>query len=131
MVSAATDMTGWWVGYGIGALVVVIVVVVVVAIIATARKIADVAEDGTRSLILARDRTEVLWQVATTNTVANDLLQGAMKAREALGGGSSNGEPAPTIDPTTAIGTPRGLGGAASGLAGHDPPQHPSGEERR
>lgn len=133
MVSAATDMTGWWVGYGIGALVVLIVVVVVVAIIVTARRIGDVAEDGTRSLILARDRTEVLWQVATTNAVANDLLEGATKAREALGGGSDGQAPLPAGTDTSAteIGTRSGLGGPASGLAGHNPPQHPTGEEHR
>lgn len=133
MVSAATNMTGWWVGYGIGALVVLIVVVVVVAIIVTARRIGDVAEDGTRSLLLTRDRTEVLWQVATTNSVANDLLEGATKAREALGGGS-NGEaplPAGTDVTATQTGTRSGLGGSSSGLAGDSPPQHPSGEEHR
>lgn len=132
MVSAATDMTGWWVGYGIGALVVLIVVAVVIAIIVTARRIADVAEDGTRSLIEARDRTEVLWQVATTNVVANDLLQGATKAREALGGGSDAEAPRLAGTATsTEIGARKGLGGPASGLAGHSPPQHPTGEEHR
>lgn len=133
MVSAATDMTGWWVGYGVGVLVVLIVVVVVVAIIVTARKIGDVAEDATRSLALARDRTEVLWQVATTNRVANDLLEGATKAREALGGGS-NGKPARPVGTdsyATETGSRQGLGGPSSGLAGESPPQHPSGEEHR
>ena len=136
VVLAASNMTGWWVGYGIGALVVLIVVVVVVSIIVTARKIGDVAEDGTRSLLLTRDRTEVLWQVATTNSVANDLLQGAKKAREALGGGGdgSDGEvslPAGTDVSATPTGTRGGLGGSTSGLAGDSPPQHPSGEEHR
>lgn len=133
MVLAATNMTGWWVGYGIGALVVLIVVVVVVAIIVTARRIGDVAEDGTRSLLLTRDRTEVLWQVATTNSVANDLLQGATKAREALGGGSDEeiSPPAGTDVSPSPTGSRGGLGGSSSGLAGDSPPQHPSGEEHR
>ncbi|MFP5353195.1 MAG: hypothetical protein ACLGIB_11630 [Actinomycetota bacterium] len=126
-------MTGWWIGYGIGVLVVLIVVVVVVAIILTARRIGDVAEDATRSLALARDRTEVLWQVATTNSVANDLLQGAGKAREALGGGT-NGATAPPVGTDsypTQTGSRQPLGGTASGLAGESPPQHPTGEEDR
>ncbi len=132
MISAATDMTGWWVGYGIGALVVLIVVVVVVAIILTARKIGDVAEDATQSLAQTRDRTEVLWQVATTNSVAADLLRGATEARHALGGGNgSSGDgaaPQAGVDQSaTTIGTRKGLGGPASGLAGHNPPQHPTG----
>jgi len=133
MTSPASDLTGWWIGFGIAAAVVVIVVVVVVAIIATAKKIGDVAEDATRTLAQIRDRTEVLWQVATTNSVASDLLQGATQARHALGGG--NGDAAPSGDgrgsageqPTT-IGSRKGLGGVASGLAGHSPPQHPTGE---
>lgn len=131
MISAATDLSGWWIGYAVGTLVVVIVVLVVGAIILTARKIADIAEDGTRSLAEARDRTEALWQVATTNNVARDLLAGAKQAREALGGGeASNGDGYPSlppIDPTAAtVGGRHGLGGSTSGLAGHDPSENPS-----
>lgn len=129
MVSAATDMTGWWVGYGVGALVVVIVVVVVVSIIVTARKIGNVAEDATRALALTQQRTEVLWQVATTNSVANDLLQGATTARETLAGNGAR--PAGSAEVPTQTASRQPLGGTASGLAGESPPQHPSGEERR
>lgn len=130
MVSAATDMTGWWVGYGVGALVVVIVVVVVVSIIVTARKIGNVAEDATRALALTQQRTEVLWQVATTNSVANDLLQGATTARETLAG-NGKAPPAGTAQVPTQTASRQPLGGTASGLAGESPPQHPSGEEHR
>ena len=83
---AAADLTGWWVGYAIGATIVVLVAVVLLLIIRTAHAIASVAEDATRSLAETRDRTEVLWQVRTTNQVAADLLEGATRARKALGG---------------------------------------------
>jgi hypothetical protein len=83
---AAADLTGWWVGYAIGATIVVVVAVVLLLIIRTAHAIASVAEDATRSLAETRDRTEVLWQVRTTNQVAADLLEGATRARKALGG---------------------------------------------
>jgi hypothetical protein len=83
---AAADLTGWWVGFAVGAAIVVAVALLLVLIIVTARAIAAVAEDATRSLAETRDRTEVLWQVATTNQVAADLLDGAVRARKALGG---------------------------------------------
>lgn len=133
MVTAATDMTGWWVGYAIGVLVVLIVVVVVVAIIVTARKIGDVAEDATRALKETRDRTEVLWQVATTNIVANDLLEGAKKARKALGGGEDDEEEAPegTDKSSFELGAKQGLGRPAAGVAGSPAPQNLPAEDDR
>jgi hypothetical protein len=81
------DPTGWWIGYSLGAVVVGVVAALLVAIILTARRIADVAEDATRSLMLARARTEVLWELATTNRIAGEILAGAVHARDALGGG--------------------------------------------
>lgn len=86
MTFAATNLTGWWVGYAIGVPLVLVVAVLVIAIIMAAVKIGTVAEDATRALAQARDRTEVLWQVKTTNQVATDILEGAREARKALGG---------------------------------------------
>jgi hypothetical protein len=85
-VLAAANLNGWWVGYAIGAAIVLVVTVVLLLIIRTAHAIASVAEDATRALAETRDRTEVLWQVGTTNQVAADLLDGATQARKALGG---------------------------------------------
>jgi Sec-independent protein translocase protein TatA len=85
----AADVTGWWIGYGVGAVVVVVVACVVLAIIVTAKRIAEVAEDATRSLVSTRDRTEALWRVADTNKVAEDILAGASEARRALSGDSA------------------------------------------
>ena len=82
----AADLTGWWVGYAVGAAIVLVVAVLLILIILTARGIAAAAEDATRSLAETRDRTEVLWQVATTKQVAGELLDGAEQARGALGG---------------------------------------------
>lgn len=78
------DLTGWYVGYGLGAVVVLLVAALVLAITATARRIADVADDIAATLAVARDRTEVLWQVSTTNSVATDILDTATAARQAL-----------------------------------------------
>lgn len=93
MVLAASDLTGWWVGYSIGALIVLIVAALVATIIVTARRIAAVAEDATRSLVESRERTEALWEVATTNLVAQEILEGARAARRALGGGDEEEDP--------------------------------------
>jgi hypothetical protein len=83
---ATADLTGWLVGYVLGGVIVVAVAVLLILIILTARRIAAVAEDATRSLAETQERTEVLWQVATTNQVAADLRDGAVQARKALGG---------------------------------------------
>jgi heme/copper-type cytochrome/quinol oxidase subunit 2 len=86
MMLGAADLTGWWVSYALGAAIVLVVAVLLILIILTARGIAAAAEDATRSLAETRDRTEVLWQVATTKQVAGELLDGAEQARRALGG---------------------------------------------
>jgi uncharacterized membrane protein len=86
MMLGAADLTGWWVSYAVGAAIVLVVAVLLILIILTARGIAAAAEDATRSLAETRDRTEVLWQVATTKQVAGELLDGAEQARRALGG---------------------------------------------
>lgn len=80
------NLTGWWIGFIVGIALVVVVVALLVLIIRAAGDIADVAENATAALVDARDRTEVLWQVATTNEVAGDILAGAQQARKALGG---------------------------------------------
>lgn len=92
MTLAAADLTGWWIGYAIGAVVVVAVAVLVLVLIVTARRISATARDITGSLAVARDRTEVLWQVATTNQVAGDVLGAATRARRALGGDRQGAE---------------------------------------
>jgi hypothetical protein len=86
MVLASSHLTGWYIGYGLAIVVVLLVAVLVLAITATARRIADVADDITSTLHVARERTEVLWQVATTNRVAGDILDTATAARKALEG---------------------------------------------
>lgn len=86
MTFAATDLTGWQVGYVVGVVVVAAVAVLLLLIIAAARRIAAVAEDATRSLVEAQQRTEALWDLETTNEVVGEILDGAAQARKALGG---------------------------------------------
>lgn len=87
LILAAAHLTGWWIGYIIGAIVVVAVAVLVLLLIITARRIGNIAADATSSLQQAEARTEILWQNQTVNQAAEDILEAAMKARVALGGG--------------------------------------------
>lgn len=84
MLLASSHLTGWYIGYGLATVVVLLVAVLVLAITSTARRIADVADDITSTLNVARDCTEALWQVATTNRVATDILDTATAARKTL-----------------------------------------------
>lgn len=86
MALAQADLTGWYIGWGIGIPVILVVAALVLGIIATAYGIASIAADGTESLAEARDRSEALWQIKTTNRVAADIIDGAKQARKALGG---------------------------------------------
>ncbi|SFB57005.1 hypothetical protein SAMN05216266_12090 [Amycolatopsis marina] len=85
-MALAADLTGWWVGYAIGVPVVLVVAALLILIVLTVRRIAAVADDATGSLRRTRERTEVLWQVETTNRMAKEILDGAAEARRALGG---------------------------------------------
>jgi hypothetical protein len=86
MVLASSHLTAWYVGYGLALVVVVLVVALLLAIIMTARRITAVAEDITSTLHVARDRTEALWRVGTTNQVAGEILETATVARKTLEG---------------------------------------------
>jgi hypothetical protein len=81
---ASSQLVGWYIGFALAAVVVVLVAGLLLAITATVRKISVVAEDITGTLVVAQERTEVLWQVSTTNRVATDILETATAARQAL-----------------------------------------------
>ncbi len=82
----ASNLNGWIVGYAVGTVVVLLVAVLVLWIILTVRRIRAVADDITRSLVDAQERTEVLWAVASTKATVEEITGMAAKARAALGG---------------------------------------------
>ena len=86
MILAAADLTGWWVAWAITGVLVIVVAALVLIVIRTALAIAHMARDATETIALARDRTNAMWQVSTTNAVAKSILEGAVEARRALGG---------------------------------------------
>lgn len=70
-------LTYWLIGLGVAALVVVIAAALLVAVLFAAKSIergALVALDVVKKI---DDNTDILWQLADTNNVANQLSTGA------------------------------------------------------
>ncbi|WP_219415773.1 hypothetical protein [Pseudonocardia nigra] len=84
MELASSRLIGWYIGFAVAVVVIGLVAVLLVAITATVRKIALVAENIAATLEVARDRTQALWDVSTTNQVAHDILESATAARTTL-----------------------------------------------
>jgi hypothetical protein len=84
-VIATVSGVQWTIGWIVAAAVVVVVVLVVGTIIYLAARIRTQLAEVLEALIAARDNTAALWEVRTTNEVAQDILDSAAKARAALG----------------------------------------------
>ena len=82
----AVSLTGWYVGFAIGAVTITIVVVLVGIILGLARIIGRQAVDITRGLDDSRINTMALWDVDIVNRSIVGINRNAAKARAALGG---------------------------------------------
>lgn len=82
--AADSGLGGWWLGTGIGVVVVLIVAVVVITIIMLAKRIGRQAGMAIDALDAAEENTRGLWDVGTTNQHALAVLEGAIRAREAV-----------------------------------------------
>ena len=78
--------TGWLVGYIIGIVVVLVVVALVVPILVLARKIGNEAQLIDESLQRSVQNTAALADLATTNTMAINVVEGLKRGRQRLGG---------------------------------------------
>ncbi|MEX1124216.1 MAG: hypothetical protein WEE53_01000 [Acidimicrobiia bacterium] len=78
--------TGWLVGYVIGIVIVLVVVALVVPILVLARKIGKEAKLIDNSLKKSVVNTAALADLATTNTMAVNVIQGLARGRKRLGG---------------------------------------------
>lgn len=78
--------TSWLVGYIIGIVVVLVVVALVVPILMLARKIGNEARSINDSLAKSVDNTAALADLATTNAMAVNVIQGLERGRKRLGG---------------------------------------------
>jgi hypothetical protein len=77
-------MGPWAIGYAIGIGVVLVVVVVLLLMIVGARRTLANAQTILSNLEETRETTAALWAVETTNHTAARIVQGAVRAREAL-----------------------------------------------
>ena len=78
--------TGWWIGYGIGILVVLVVVALVTPILLLARSIGKAAPLINDQLAAAARNTAPLKDLNTTLAHATLIIAGLKRGRERLGG---------------------------------------------
>lgn len=71
----------WIIGLIVVAAVVLVVVILLVAILLTARRILAAATRSLQAVERIRQNTLVLWELATTNSVAGELYQSADSIR--------------------------------------------------
>lgn len=81
-------LTGWWVGYAIGGVVITLVVALVAIILTMARRIGLQAVAITEALEEARATTAGLWHVEQVNAALQSIVKGARQARGVLEGTS-------------------------------------------
>ncbi len=75
-------MSGWWiVGWVGGVVVVALVAILVIAITALAQRITSQAEGITTALDGAREHTEPLFAVRTTNSAIDRITRGLRSVR--------------------------------------------------
>lgn len=84
---AAVDLTGWYVGYVIAAVLITVVVILVAIILGLARRIGVQADVITGDLDRARINTLPLWDVDKVNGGVRSIINSAQEARAVLGGG--------------------------------------------
>lgn len=75
---------GWYVGWGVGLLVVLIAASLLLIIIALGRRISRQATDITRALDGARVNTDPLWDVRATNHTVDRITRQLAAARKML-----------------------------------------------
>lgn len=76
--------TGWYVGWGIGLVVVLIAATLLLLIIGLGRRITRQAGEITQALDGARANTDPLWEVRGTNHELDRVTRGLAQAREML-----------------------------------------------
>ena len=75
-------MSRWVIGWGVGALVTGIAASLLVTIIALCRRIVGQAQDITRALDGARERTNVLFGLTDTNAALRSITDDLRAVRE-------------------------------------------------
>lgn len=79
-------LSGWYVGYAIGAAVIVIVVVLLAGILATARRIGVMVDSLIEALVAIRTETAALPAVGELNATMGAVATRMVTARQVLVG---------------------------------------------
>ena len=89
LIAAANNeaYTGWYIGLGIGFLIVTVVVILVGMILSQASRIGHQALDGIELMDEARDASLPVWDLQQINVSATGIWRSAEKARQLLTGG--------------------------------------------
>lgn len=77
--------TGWYIGWGIGLVVVLIAAGLLLTIIGLGRRVARQAGEITQALDGTRANTDALWEVRGTNHAIDRVTRDLATAREMLG----------------------------------------------
>jgi hypothetical protein len=80
------DTTSWYIGLGLGAIVVVAAVIIVGTILLLANRIAGQAEAANEAVELVRSQTDQLRGIAKINDTGVRILQAARALRKAAVG---------------------------------------------
>ena len=80
------DTTSWYIGLGLGALVVVVAVIIVSTILVLANRIAGQAETASEAVETLRSQTDGLGGVAKVNDSGVRILHSARALRKAAVG---------------------------------------------
>ena len=83
----AETYTGWYIGLGVGFLIVVVVVILVGMILSQASRIGHQALDGIELMDEARDASLPIWDMQLINVSATNIWKSAERARKTLTGG--------------------------------------------
>ena len=88
MLLAAANETyaGWYVGIGIGFLIVTVVVILVGMILSQASRIGHQALDGIELMDEAREASLPVWDLQVMNTQVSSIWRNAENARQLISG---------------------------------------------
>ncbi len=78
------DYTGWYIGIGVGFLVVIVVVIIVAIILLQAARIGRQALEGIDLMDEARETTLSVWDIQKINTSSTKIWRSAESARRVL-----------------------------------------------
>jgi hypothetical protein len=84
--ASGDNYAGWYIGIGIGFLIVTVVVILVGMILSQASRIGHQALDGIELMDEAREASLSVWDLQVMNTQVSSMWRNAEKARQLISG---------------------------------------------